>query len=101
MPTAFLNRKECVYQAYISAFLTVASQLAFPGQGRWEIGVEKYSGIGRLDLVLSRNDEAVIQEHKRVRLSSKDKDTGYGDSQRERLTVAAENGLKQIGIKGY
>lgn len=100
MPTQFLGSKECVYQAYVSAFLTVASQLASPDQGFWEVKVE-CNGIGRLDLIFSRNDKAAIQEHKRVVLSAQDKKSGYGDSQRKRLTRAAEKGLRQIEVKGY
>jgi hypothetical protein len=100
MPTQFLGSKECVYQAYVSACLTVASQLASPDQGFWEVKVE-CNGIGRLDLIFSRNDKAAIQEHKRVVLSAQDKKNGYGDSQRKRLTRAAEKGLRQIEVKGY
>lgn len=34
-------------------------------------------------------------------MSYKDKWNGYGDSQRTRLTTAAENGLQQVTTKGY
>jgi len=101
MPTQFLGSKEYVYQAYVCAFLTVASRLASPNRGRWDVDVEECAGSGRLDLIFSRNNEAAIQEHKRVSLSQKDKSTGYDDSKRVRLTTAAEKGLMQIEIKGY
>jgi len=63
--------------------------------------VEHCSGIGQLDLRLVSDHEAVIQEYKRIKLTKKDKDSGYGGSQRKRLTKAAEKGLGQIEIKGY
>jgi len=101
MPAPFLGGKEYMYQAYMCSFFTVASQVASPNLGLWDVKVEECAGIGRLHLIVSSKDEAVIQEHKCVWLSPKDKETGYGDSPRERLTKAAERGLAQIGIKGY
>jgi hypothetical protein len=95
MPTQFLGRKQFV------TFITAASQVASSDRGLWEVDVERCAGIGRLDLIFYRGDEAAIQEHKRMALSEKDKRSGYGDPQRERLTKEAEKGLTQIEVKGY
>jgi hypothetical protein len=100
MPTQFLGRKKFVYQAYVCAYITCASQFS-SDQGVWVVDVEQCAGIGRLDLILYRGDEAVIQEHKRIALSESDKRSRYGDSQRERLTTGVEDGLTQIDVKGY
>jgi hypothetical protein len=68
MPTQFLGRKEYVYQAYVCAYITCASQVT-SNQGVGVVDVEHCAGIGRLDLILYRGDEAAIQEHKRIELS--------------------------------
>ncbi|KAI9509991.1 hypothetical protein F5148DRAFT_1374784 [Russula earlei] len=103
MPTQFLGSKEYLYQAYVASFFTVGSTLRSSSSdlGLWSVKVEECAGMGRLDLMFSRQNEAVIQEHKRIRLSAKYKKSGYGDSQRERLSKAAENALEQIKAKGY
>src|SRR5258708_34410036 len=98
MPTQFLGCMENMYQAWISGFFSSVSQFASP---TWVIKVEQCSGVGRLDLRLLSDDEAIIQEYKRIKLTKKDKESGYGDSQRKRPTKAAEKGLGQIKIKGY
>jgi len=68
MPTRFLGCKEFVYQAYyVCAFITAASQVA-SNRGVREVGVERCAGIGRLDLILYRGDEAAIQKHKQMAL---------------------------------
>jgi len=96
MPSQFLGSKECVYQAYVCAFMTAVGK----GAGGWDVQVEHSSGKG-LDLLLLCDDEAVIQEHKRIAMTKKDKGSGYGDSQRMRLTKEAENGFSQIEAGGY
>ncbi|KAI9509989.1 hypothetical protein F5148DRAFT_1374783 [Russula earlei] len=102
MPTQFLGSKEYLYQAYVASFFTVGSTLRSSSDlGLWSVKVEECAGMGRLDLMFSRQNEAVIQEHKRIGLSAKDKKSGYGESQRERLSKAAENALEQIKAKGY
>jgi hypothetical protein len=101
MPTQFLGCKEFVYKAYVCAFITAASQIASCNQSVWEVDVERCSGIGRLDLILYRVDEAIIQAHKRIKLSDKDKRSGYGGPICQRLTKAAEDGLRQLEVKGY
>jgi len=42
-----------------------------------------------------------IHEYKWINLTKKDKESGYTDSQRKRLTKVAEKGLWQIEVKGY
>jgi len=98
MPTQFLGCREYVYLAWVCGFFSTASQIASP---TWVVDVEHCSGIGSLNLRMLSDDEAVIQEHKRIKLTKTDKKSGYGDSQRKRLTKAAEKGLGQIEIKGY
>ena len=98
MPTQFLGCKEYVYQAWVSGFFAIASQSASP---TWVVDVEHCSGTGRLDLRLLSDDEAVIHEYKRIKLTKKEKQSGYTHSQRKRLTKAAEKGMEQIEIKGH
>ena len=54
----FLGHKEFVYQAYVCAFFTAASDTSTalkPGFKRaWEVRIEQCAGVGRLDLVLQR-----------------------------------------------
>ena len=97
MPSQFLGSKECVYQAYVCAFMTAVGK----GVGGWDVQVERSSGKGRLDLLLLCDDEAVIQEHKRIAMTKKDRGSGYGDSQRRRLSKEAEKGFSQIEARGY
>jgi hypothetical protein len=40
-----------VYQAYVFAFFTAATQ-AIPVTPKWEVAMERYSGFGRLDLII-------------------------------------------------
>ena len=47
------------------------------------------------------DDTGVIQEHKREKLTKKDKKDGYGDSQSKRLTKMAAEGLQQLETKQY
>ena len=96
MPSQFLGSKECVYQAYVCAFMTAVGK----GAGGWDFQMERSSGRG-LDLFLLCDDEAVIQEHNRIAMTKKDKGSSYGDSQRMRLTKEAENGFSQIEARGY
>ena len=98
MPTQFLGCTEYVYQAWVHGFFSTASQFASP---TWVVEVEQCFGIGRLDLRLLSDDEAIIHEYKRINLKKKDKESGYGDSQRKWLSKAAEKGLRQIKVKGY
>jgi len=102
MPAEFLGGKEFVYQAYVCAFFTAASEAAndLRYNAAWEVQV---GGIGRLDLILQRmrDTTGVIQEHKRVRLTKKDKKEGYGKSQSERLTNMAEKAMEQLEMKQY
>ena len=97
VPNQFLGSKEIVYQAYVCAFMTAAGN----GAGEWDVQVERCSGKGRLDLLILGDDKAVIQEHKRITMTKKDKQSGYGNSQCMRLTKEAENGLRQIEAKAY
>ena len=62
--------KEVVYQAYVCAFFTAAAEATKVNPG-WEIEVERYSGIGRLDLIIQRmrGSNATIEEHKRIDFS--------------------------------
>ena len=90
-----------MYQAYVCAFTVVASQLASSDQEVWKVSMEDCAGMGRLDLILYRDDEAVIHEYERIALSKKDKENGYDDWKRERLTKEAEKGLRQIEVRGY
>lgn len=105
MPNQFLGGKEFVYQAYICAFFTVASEAAnAPAyNAAWDIQVERCAGIGRLDLILQRpgDDTGVLQEYKRVKMSEKDKNEGYSDSQCKRLTKMSEEALRQLETKGH
>lgn len=100
MPTPFLGSKECMYQAFVCGFFTVASQLA-TDEGEWTLAVEGTSGIGRFDFRLHRMTEAIIHEYKRIKMSKRDKRSGYDDSKCRRLTTEAENALQQIDNKGY
>jgi len=81
--------------------MCIAGQIASSDQSAWVVGVERCSGIGRLDLILYCGDEAIIEEYNRIALSDKDKTSGYGDSQRKRLTKAGEKASTQIEVKGY
>jgi hypothetical protein len=74
MPGQFLSNKEVVYQAYVCAFFTAASQ-ALQVILRWEIEVECHAGSGRLDLIIQHmvNKHGSIQQYKRVQPSVKDK----------------------------
>ena len=105
LPAQFLGGREYVYQAYVCAFFTVASEAAndLRYKPAWEVQVERCAGIGRLDLILQRmeDDTGVIQEHKRLKLTKKDKKDGYGDSQSKRLTKMAAKGLQQLETKQY
>ena len=47
------------------------------------------------------DDTGVIQEHKREKLTKKDKKEGYGDSQSKRLTKTVAEGLQQLETKQY
>ena len=102
MPGQFFGSKEVVYQAYVCAFFTAAAEAAKTSPS-WEVEVERYSGIGRLDLIIQRmgGNNATIQEHKRIRFLKKDKAEGYGESQCRRLTKIAEEALIQIETKRY
>jgi hypothetical protein len=107
MPIEFLGRKECVYQAYVCAFFTAASDASTALERRnksaWEVQVEKCAGIGRLDLILQRmgDDTGVIHEHKRDPFTLKDKREGYSNSQHQRLTKKAEEALVQLETRQY
>ena len=105
MPAQFLGGKEYVYQAYICAFFIAASEAAndLRYDPAWEVQVERCAGIGRLDLILQRmkDDTGVIHEHKRLKLTKKDKEDGYGDSQSKRLTKMVAKGLRQLETKQY
>jgi len=105
MPAQFLGGREYVYQAYVCAFFTAASEAAsdLRYEPAWEVHVERCAGIGRLDLILQRmeDDTGVIHEHKRLKLTKKDKKDGYGDSQSKRLTKMAAKGLRQLETKQY
>jgi len=105
MPAQLLGGKEFVYQAYVCAFFTAASEAAIDLRysSAWEIQVERCAGIGRLDFILQRmgDDTGVIQEHKREKLTKKDKRDGYGDSQSKRLTKMVAKGLQQLETKQY
>ena len=63
--------------------------------------MERCSGKGPLDLLLLCGHEVVIQDHRQIAMTKKDKRSGYGDSQRVRLTKETENGFSQIEAKGY
>ena len=65
MHPQFLSGKEFVYHAYVIAFIEVASQVT---SSDWKVEVEHRADVVRLDLALSRVDEAVIKEHKRIPL---------------------------------
>jgi hypothetical protein len=58
MPSQFLGRKEYVYQAYVCAYFTAASDastaLNHRNKWAWDVRVEENAGIGRLDLILQR-----------------------------------------------
>jgi hypothetical protein len=107
MPNEFLGQREYVYQAYVSAYFTAASDASTALDRRdkwaWDVRVEEYAGIGRLDLVLQRmgDNTGVIHEYKREPFTPKDKEGGYGDSQRKRLTKSAKKALVQLEKKGY
>jgi len=100
MPNQFLGSKGCMYQAFVCGFFTVASQLA-TNDGEWTLTVEGSSGIGRFDFCLHRITEAIIHEYKQIKMSKRDKRSGYDESKCRRLTKEAENGLQQIHNKGY
>ena len=51
MLTQFLGCKEFVYQAYVYAFITIASQVASPDQEVWKVAVEDCAGMDRLDWI--------------------------------------------------
>ena len=53
MPGRFLGSKEDVYQAYLSAYLVAAAE-AMAVNPKWEVEVERYAGVGRLDLIAHR-----------------------------------------------
>lgn len=105
MPSQFLGGKEFVYQAYVCAYFTATSEAAntLKHKPTWDVQVEQCAEIGRLDLILQRmgDDTGVLQEHKRMKLSKKDKKEGYGDSQRKGLTKMAAKALTQLETKGY
>jgi hypothetical protein len=102
MPGQFLSNKEVVYQAYVCAFFTAASQ-ALQVISRWEIEVECRAGSGCLDLIIQHmaNRHGSIQEYKRVWPSAKEKGGGYGDSQRTRLTKAASKAIVELDARSY
>jgi PD-(D/E)XK nuclease superfamily len=102
MPAQFLGNREVVYQAYVHAFLNATAQ-AISVTTKWDVDVERYSGLGRLDLVIQRPTEkyGALQEYKRIELTKKDKRDGYGDSQGRRLTKHADDALKQIETRWY
>jgi hypothetical protein len=58
MPIQFLGRKEFVYQAYVCAFFTAASDASTALERRnksaWDVRLEECGGIGRMDLILPR-----------------------------------------------
>ena len=95
MPTQLLGCTEYVYQAWVHAFFSTGSQFASP---TWIVEVEQCSGIGRLDLRLLSDDEAIIHEYKWINLKKREKESGYDDLQRKRLTKAAEKGLRSQGV---
>jgi len=80
MPSQFLGGKEIVYQAYIYAFFTAASEAAtdLKYNWAWEVQVERSAGIGSLGLILQRmaDTTGVIQEYKTAKLTKKDKKEG-------------------------
>jgi len=100
MPAPFLGSKECVYQAFVCGFFTVASQLA-TNEGEWTLAAEGSSGIGRFDFRMHRIPDAIIHEYKWLKMSKRDKRNSYDDTKCRRLTKEAENALQQIDSKGY
>jgi hypothetical protein len=102
MPGQFFGSKEVVYQAYVCAFFTAAAE-ATQASPNWEVEVDRYSGVGCLDLIIQQmgGNHAIIQEHKHIKFSKKDKTEGYGESQRKQLTKIAEKALTQIETKHY
>jgi hypothetical protein len=107
MPNQFLGRKEYVYQAYVSAYFTAASDASTALDRRntlaWDVRVEEYGGIGRMDLILQRmgDNTGVIHEHKREPFKQQDREEGYSASQRNRLTRKAEEALAQLETRQY
>jgi hypothetical protein len=81
MPIQFLGRKEFVYQAYVCAFFTAASNASTALERRnksaWEVRVEECARVDRLDLILQRidDDTGVLHEpnwsHSRHRIKGK------------------------------
>jgi hypothetical protein len=107
MPIQFLGRKDCVYQAYVSAYFTAAadasSDLDPRNTSAWDVRIEEYGGIGRMDLILQRMGDGtgVIHEHKLVPFTPRDKKQGYSGSQCKRLTKEAEEALVQLETREY
>lgn len=110
VPSEFLGSKENVYQAYVSAYLTSAGEESVASEHgppedhtAWDIKVEYPGGAGRMDLILQRtgDETGVIQEFKRIRFLKRDREAGYGDSQRNRLTTKAEEALRQLETRHY
>ena len=107
MPIQFLGNRECVYQAYVCAYFTAAAEASASldrrNLTRWDVRVEEYGGIGRMDLILQRmgDNTGVIHEHKWEPIKPQDKKEGYSDSQRELLTKKAEEALVQLETRQY
>ena len=98
----FFGSKEVVYQAYVCAFFTAATEATKANPG-WEIEVERYSGIAWLDLIVQRmrGSNATIEEHKPIDFSERNKTKGYSESRCRPLTNTAEKVLKQIETSRY
>jgi hypothetical protein len=107
MPIHFLGRKECVHQAYVSAYFTAAGDASTAldrrNKSTWDVRVEDYGGTGRMDLILQRmgDDTGVLHEHKREPFTPRDQQEGYSDSQRNRLTAKAKEALVQLETRQY
>jgi len=107
MPIQFLGRREGVYRAYVSTYFTAAcdtsTALDHGNKSAWDVRVEQFGGIGHMDLIFQRmgDDTGVLHEHKREPLKPRDKQEGYSDSQRKRLTKKAEEALVQLETRQY
>jgi hypothetical protein len=70
---------------------------------KWEVEVERYSGLGHLDLIIQQPTDkyGAIQEYKKIVLTKKDKTDRYDDSQGRLLTKHADDTLTQAETRLY